>query len=63
MGKGRKGLFASSMGYGSTFYADEPDDLTYLKMLAKETRGDENKWPELNLKIYGRPAKRVEAKP
>lgn len=48
-------LFASTMGCGRTFYADEPEDLAYLKKLAKDTRGDENKWPELNLRIYGRP--------
>ena len=53
-----KRLAAGSMGYGRTFYADEAEDLAYLKQLAKETRGDENKWPELNLRIYGRP-KRV----
>ena len=50
-----KKLAAKSMGYGQTFYADDPEDLAYLKQLAKETRGDENKWPELNLRIYGRP--------
>jgi hypothetical protein len=51
-----KRLAAKSMGCGRTFYADEPEDLAYLKQLAKETRGDESKWPELNLKIYGRPS-------
>lgn len=48
---------AKSMGYGRTFYADEPEDLAYLKQLAKQTRGDSNKWPELNLRIYGKPKK------
>ena len=47
-------LFASSMSSGRTFYADEPEDLVYLKKLAKDTRGDENKWPELHLRIHGR---------
>ena len=50
-------LFSSSMGYGRTFYADEVEDLAYLKRLAKETRGDENRWPELNLRIRGCPKK------
>jgi hypothetical protein len=50
-----KNLFASNIGYGRTFYADEQEDLAYLKKLAKDTRGDENRWPELNLRIYGRP--------
>lgn len=54
MGKGKR-LAASNMGYGRSFYADEPEDLVYLKQLARETRGDENKWPELNLRIYGKP--------
>ena len=53
---GRK-IFASAMGYGRTFYADEPEDMAYLKQLAKDTRGDENKWPELNLRIHGRSKK------
>jgi hypothetical protein len=52
-------LFASGTGYGRTFYADEPEDLAYLKQLAKETRGDESRWPELSLRIYGRPKKEV----
>ena len=43
------------MGYGRTFYPDEPEDLAYMKKLAKDTRGDENRWPELNLKIHKRP--------
>jgi hypothetical protein len=58
--RGRK-LFSSSIGCGRTFYADESEDLAYLKQLAKDTRGDENKWPELNLKIYGRPKNREAA--
>lgn len=55
MTKSRRRLFASSMGYGRTFYADEPEDLAYLKQLAKERFGDESRWPELNLRIWGRP--------
>jgi hypothetical protein len=50
-----KRLAAGSMGYGRRFYPDEPEDLAYLKKLAKDTRGDENRWPELNLRICGRP--------
>jgi hypothetical protein len=46
---------AGNVVYGRTFYADEPEDLAYLKKLAKDTRGDEDKWPELNLRIHGRP--------
>jgi hypothetical protein len=57
MSKGKR-LAAGSMGYGRTFYPDEPEDLAYLKQLAKETRGDENRWPELNLRIYRRPVLR-----
>ena len=53
-----KRLAAGNMGYGRTFYPDEPEDLAYLKQLAKETRGDENRWLELNLKIHGRPTLR-----
>ena len=51
-------LAAGNMGYGRTFYPNEPEDLAYLKQLAKETRGDENRWLELNLKIHGRPTLR-----
>ena len=36
-------LFASNMGYGRTFYADEPEDLAYLKKLAKEMVGQSKK--------------------
>ena len=57
MSKGKR-LAAGNMGYGRTFYPDEPEDLAYLKQLAKETRGDENRWLELNLKIHGRPTLR-----
>jgi hypothetical protein len=57
MSKGKR-LAAGSMGYGRTFYPDDPEDLAYLKQLAKDTRGDENRWPELNLRIHGRPALR-----
>ena len=57
MSKGKR-LAAGSMFCGRTFYPDEPEDLAYLKQLAKETRGDENRWPELNLRIHGRPALR-----
>ena len=46
---------SGNMGYGRTFYPDEPEDLAYMKKLAKDTRGDENRWPELNLKIHKRP--------
>ena len=53
----KKRLAASNMGYGRTFYADEPQDLAYLKQVAKEILGDENKWPDLKMKIYGRPKK------
>jgi len=60
MRKRRGDRFSSNMGYGRTFYADEPEDLAYLKKLAKETRGDENRWPELNLRIHGRPKKSEE---
>ena len=52
-----KCLGAHTMGSGRTFYADEPGDLAYLKKLAKDTLGDENKWAELKLRIYGRPGK------
>lgn len=55
----KKKLASRNMGYGRAFYADEPEDLAYLKHLAKETRGDESKWPELNLRIYGRPKQTV----
>ena len=50
----KRKLAAENMGYGRTFYADDAEDLAYLKKLAKDTRGDENKWPELNLRIHGR---------
>ncbi len=57
-GRGRSWcLFSGNIGYGRTFYADEPEDLAYLKQLAKDTRGDENKWPELHLRIHGRTKK------
>ena len=51
----KRRLSAGNMGYGRTFYPNEPDDLAYLKRLAKDTRGDESLWPELNLRICGRP--------
>ena len=38
MAKGKR-LAAKSMGYGRTFYPDDPEDLAYLKQLAKE-RGE-----------------------
>ena len=57
MSKGKR-LASGNMGYGRTFYPDEPEDLAYLKQLAKETRGDENRWPELNLRIHRRPSLR-----
>jgi len=64
MGRGKR-IASGNVGYGRTFYADEPEDLAYLKKLAKETRGDESKWPELDLRIYGRPKqqKKVENNP
>jgi len=55
MSKGKR-LAAGNMGYGRTFYADE--DLAYLKQVAKENFGDENRWPELKMKIAGRPSLR-----
>ena len=58
-----KRLAAGNMSYGRTFYADEPEDLAYLKQLAKDTRGDENKWPELHLRIHGRPKPSAEVQP
>ena len=50
---------AGNMGYGRTFYADEPEDLAYLRQLAKERFGDAARWPELKLRIYGRPDRAV----
>ena len=55
MRRSMSGDRASSMGCGRRFYPDEPEDLAYLKQLAKETRGDENRWPELHLRIARRP--------
>ena len=51
----KKRLAAGSMGYGRTFSV--PEDLAYLKRVAKEILGDEEKWPNLKMKMYGRPKK------
>lgn len=55
----KKRLAASNMGYGRTFSV--PEDLAYLKQVAKEILGEENKWPDLKMKISGRPKKQEAA--
>jgi len=51
----KRKLAAGNMGSGRTFYPNEPEDLAYLRQLARETRGDPDRWPELNLRIWRRP--------